>query len=73
MAFIVADPWQGVGLGSKMIDYMIEICRDKKIETLYAVMLPDNHRAIRLMKEMGFAITFLKDDTVKATMNLKEE
>ncbi|MDD5616604.1 MAG: hypothetical protein PHH85_10430 [Candidatus Methanoperedens sp.] len=45
-----------------MIDYMIEICRAKKIETLYAVMLPDNHRAIRLMKEMGFAITFLKDD-----------
>jgi acetyltransferase len=73
VAFIVADPWQGVGLGSKMIDYMIEICREKKIETLYAVMLPDNHRAIRLMKELGFTITFLKDDTVKAMMNLKEE
>jgi acetyltransferase len=73
VAFIVADPWQGVGIGSKMIDYMIEICRDKKIETLYAVMLPDNHRAIRLMKELGFTITFLEDNTVKAMMNLKEE
>ena len=56
-----------------MIDYMMEICRDKKIETLYAVMLPDNHRAIRLLKELGFSITFLKDDTVKAELNLKEE
>lgn len=73
VAFIVADPWQGMGLGSKMIDYMMEICRDKKIETLYAVMLPDNHRAIRLLKELGFSITFLKDDTVKAELNLKEE
>ncbi|VVB84385.1 Acetate--CoA ligase [ADP-forming] I [uncultured archaeon] len=73
IAFIVADPWQGMGLGSKLIDYMIEIGRDKKIETLYAVMLPDNHRAVKLLKEMGFETTFLKDDTVKATLNLKEE
>jgi acetyltransferase len=73
IAFIVADPWQGMGLGSKMTDYMIEICKDKRIETLYAVMLPDNHRAIKLLKEMGFTITFLKDDTVKATLSLKEE
>jgi acetyltransferase len=72
IAFIVADPWQGMGLGSKMTDYMIEICKDKRIETLYAVMLPENHRAIKLLKDMGFTITFLKDDTVKATLNLKE-
>ena len=56
-----------------MTDYIIEICRDKKIETLYAIMLPDNHRAIRLLKELGFTITFLKDDTVRAELNLKEE
>jgi len=30
IAVIVADPWQGLGLGSKMVDYMIEICKDKK-------------------------------------------
>ncbi|MDD5616773.1 MAG: hypothetical protein PHH85_11285 [Candidatus Methanoperedens sp.] len=37
---------------------MMEICRE--IETLYAVMLPDNHRAIKLLKDLGFTITFLK-------------
>lgn len=37
IAFVVADPWQGLGLGSKMIDYMIEICKDKDVETLYAI------------------------------------
>jgi len=73
IAVIVADPWQGLGLGSKMMDYMIEICKDKGLETIYGVMLPDNYRAIELFKKMGFTIKYLGDDTVKATLNLKEE
>lgn len=73
IAFIVADPWQGLGLGSKMLDYVIEICKDKKLETIYGVMLSDNYRAIDLMKKMGFAIKYLDDGTVKGTLNLKEE
>ncbi|PVX25793.1 MAG: acetyl-CoA synthetase, partial [Candidatus Bathyarchaeum sp.] len=71
IAFIVADPWQGLGLGSKMVDYMIEICKDKHLETVYAFMLPDNHRAIRLLKKMGFTLKHTQDVT-KATLNLKE-
>ena len=73
IAFIVADPWQGLGLGSKMVDYMIEICKDKGLETIYGVMLPDNYRAIGLVKKMGFTIEYLDDGTVKATLNLREE
>jgi len=72
IAFIVADPWQGLGLGTKMVDHMIEICRDKGLETVYAFMLPDNYRAIRLLKKMGFTIEYAKDVT-KASLNLKEE
>jgi acetyltransferase len=73
IAFIVADPWQGLGLGSKMLDYMIEICKDKKLEAICGVMLSDNYRAINLMKKMGFTIEYLDDGTVKGTLNLKEE
>jgi acetyltransferase len=71
IAFIVADPWQGLGLGSKMVDYMIEICKDKGLETVYAFMLPDNRRAINLLKKMGFTLEESQDVT-KATLNLKE-
>ncbi len=73
IAFIVADPWQGLGLGSKMVDYMIEICKDKKLGTIYAMMLSDNYRAIKLVKKMGFTLDYLDDGSVKATLNLKEE
>jgi hypothetical protein len=52
---------------------MIEICKDKKLETIYGVMLSDNYQAINLMKKMGFTIKYLSDGTVKGTLNLKEE
>jgi acetyltransferase len=73
IAFVVADPWQGLGLGTKMVDYMIEICKDRGLEMIYGIMLPDNHRAISLMKKMGFNIKYVDDGTVKAILNLKEE
>jgi len=73
IAFIVADPWQGLGLGTKMVDYVLEICKDMKIETVYAIILPDNYRAINLMKKMGFTTAYAGDGTVRATLNLREE
>jgi len=73
IAFIVADPWQGLGLGTKMVDYVLEICADMKLETIYAIMLADNYRAIGLMKKMGFTVKYMDDGTVKGTLNIREE
>jgi acetyltransferase len=73
IAFIVADPWQGLGLGTKLVDYVLEICADMKLETIYAIMLTDNYRAMGLMKKMGFTVKYMDDGTVKGTLNLREE
>ncbi len=73
IAFIVADPWQGLGLGTKMVDYVLEICKDMKLETIYAIILQENYRAISLMKKMGFKIEYQSDGTARATLDLKEE
>jgi hypothetical protein len=56
-----------------MVDYALEICKDMKVETVYAIILPDNYRAISLMKKMGFTTEYANDGTVKATLNLREE
>lgn len=73
IAFIVADPWQGLGLGAKIVDYAIEVAKDMGVETLYAIMLPDNSKAINLLENMGFTIRGQEDGTLKAVLNLKEE
>ncbi len=70
LSFIVTDTWQGQGLGSKMVDYMIEICKDKKLESIDAIMLPENHRAIQLLQEMGFDIGSPSEGTQRATLDL---
>jgi acetyltransferase len=73
IAVIVADPWQGLGLGTKMVDYMIEICKERGIETIYGIMLPENYKAINLMRKMGFTLKTMEDGTIKGILNLKEE
>ncbi len=71
IAVIVADPWQGLGLGTKLIDHIIEICKDRQLETIHAKTHSDNHRAIKMMKKKDFTIEFLRDGTIKAFRNLR--
>jgi acetyltransferase len=73
IAFIVADPYQGLGLGTKMVDYVIRICKDLGLQSVYAVMLPDNLKAIRLAKKLGFVTSRLNDGMIKATLSLVGE
>jgi len=56
-----------------MVEYMVEICQDLKLETIYGIALPDNLPAIRLMKKIGFTITHLEDGTVKAVLKLRDK
>ncbi len=72
IAFIVADPWQGLGLGSKMVDYMIEICKDIGLELVYALVLPDNYRAIKFLRKRGFSVQYV-DDEAKAILSLRDK
>jgi acetyltransferase len=73
LAFIIGDQWQGLGLGTKMVDYVTEIAKEMGVETVYAIMLPDNYRALNLTEKMGFKLEYLEDGTAKGTLNLKEE
>jgi len=73
MAFIVSDYWQGLGLGTKLVDFTLDIAKEKGIQDVYAIMLQDNYRALSLTKKMGFKIEYLNDGTVKGSLNLKEE
>ncbi len=73
IAFIIGDKWQGLGLGTKVVDYVLEIAKEMGVETVYAIMLSDNQRALNLTKKMGFKLDHLKDGTVKGVLDLKEE
>ncbi len=73
IAFIISDYWQGLGLGTKMVDYTLDIAKEMGVENVYAIMLPDNYRALSLTKKMGFYLEYLSDGTVKGILDLKQE
>ena len=73
MAFIVSDYWQGLGLGTKLVDYTLDLAKQQGVESVYVIMLQDNYRALSLTKKMGFNIEYLSDGTVKGQLSLKDE
>ncbi len=73
LAFIVGDKWQNYGLGTKMVDYTLDIAKEMGVENVMSIMLQDNYRALSLTKKMGFNLEYLKDGTVKGILDLREE
>ena len=73
LAFIVGDKWQNYGLGTKMVDYTLDIAKEMGVENVTSFMLQDNYRALSLTKKMGFRLEYLKDGTVKGVLDLREE
>ena len=70
IAFIVRDKWQGLGLGAKLVDYVIEIAAEKGVKRIVAIIMRQNHKAINLVEKMGFKVKKQDDDTVIATLQL---
>jgi acetyltransferase len=69
-AVVIADPWQGIGVGSKMVDLIIGIAEDKKLDSIYGVVLPENSRMLRICREMGFRVEKQDEDEVKVVLDL---
>ncbi len=57
-AVVLADPWQKLGLGSKMVDYIIGIAEDKNLESIYGVVMRENTRMIALVESLGFQVKY---------------
>ena len=69
-AVIVADKWQRLGLGSKLMDYIVDAAKDMRLKEISASILPDNYRMIRLSEKKGFKIEKLDEETVKASLTI---
>jgi acetyltransferase len=55
-ALIIADPWHGKGLGSKLMGRLIEVAREMGVKRLRGDVLSGNHPMLALMEKLGFAL-----------------
>jgi acetyltransferase len=61
-AVLVADDFQGKGLGTKLTDMLIEVALEKGLDSIYGIVLPENTKMIGLCKKLGFDIKYGTDE-----------
>jgi acetyltransferase len=56
-AVLVDDAWQGKGVGGALMERLIQIGRERGIESLWGLALPENRHMIALGRKLGFSVS----------------
>lgn len=54
--FAVADQYQGLGIGTHLVEYLMEAAYAQGIRYLTARMIPENHQMIQVVRDMGIPL-----------------
>lgn len=63
-AALVADSWQGRGLGKLLLDACLDVARQAGVRRIVGETTPDNHRMLGLFRSRGFELDFGVDPHV---------
>jgi acetyltransferase len=69
-AIVVSDKYQAKGLGIKLVDMLIEVAKEKGVESIYGIIMGENLKMIRLCEKLGFT-TRREHDEVRVELKLK--
>jgi acetyltransferase len=64
VAVIVADEFQGKGLGTHMVGQLLSVARQEGVRRIVANILPENQLMQDICKKFGFQLRFDSDDRV---------
>ena len=56
VAFVIEDPYQGKGIGTKLMEWLANVARDNNIATFEASVLAENKEMMTVFKDYGFHI-----------------
>ncbi|MCF8110844.1 MAG: GNAT family N-acetyltransferase [Desulfobacteraceae bacterium] len=72
-AITVSDSWHGKGIGAALLKKCLDIARQRNIEKIWAVVLPENVKMIALGRKQGFAVRRCQESSeYLLTLDLKE-
>jgi acetyltransferase len=69
-AILVADNFQNSGLGTKFMETLLDIGRERGLKSIYGTVLADNIKMLTLVKKVGFNIGANSDGEVSITRQL---
>ena len=53
---LVADAWQGKGIGAELLERCLQIAEARHIEKVWGIVLPENTQMLNLGRKLGFGI-----------------
>ena len=69
---LIGDPWQGKGIGAKLLLQCLEVAKERGMETVWGTVLAENLYMIALGQKLGFTIQQGDDSSeYKLTIDLK--
>ena len=69
-AIVVADAWQGRGLGRRMMARLVAVARDRGLRSMAGWVLAGNRGMLEMAARMGFETTRAPDDPHNVTVTL---
>lgn len=73
IALVVRDDWQGRGIGTELLKYLIELARTKGFAGLKAWVLVENARMMHLFKKCGYSTKYrIEDNVYEVLIDLKQ-
>lgn len=61
-SLVVADDFSGKGLGSRLMESIIDVARDKGLSEIEGLVLAENTEMLKLMKKLGFTARRFTED-----------
>ncbi len=71
-AVLVGDQWQGLGLGSNLMQRIIQIAKDMRLEKLYGYVMTENSKMLEMCERLDFKAEEIDEETVKTILTLSE-
>ena len=72
-AIVVADAYQGLGVGRILMRRLLEIARDRRIRRIYGVVLAENQKMIEFCRAFGFVVDSQDGSTITFRLDLKTQ
>lgn len=69
-AIVVADAWQGQNLGNQMMNFILEVAKDRGFRKIYASVLKTNSLMIQMFKKRGFVMSSSDVETYRAELQI---
>jgi acetyltransferase len=69
-ALVVADAWQGLGVGTELMKALISRAREKGLRRMYGEVLAQNGKMLDLARALGFGVARHAEDSTLCTATL---